>query len=112
MKLDDLECSPAPSLRPDDLCDVLEDTMDCSAKWEKLGIRLKVPTDKLDAIKNQSGDSGDHLCEVLKLWLKRVARSRPTWGVLVEALRSQTVGAPKLADELEAKRCQGKCLQL
>jgi len=88
--------------------------MECSAKWEKLGIQLKVPTYKLDVIKNQSVDSGDHLYEVLKLWLKGVAKSRPTWGVLVEALRSQTVGEPKLADELEAKHCQshGKCLQL
>lgn len=85
--------------------------MDCSAKWEKLGIRLKVPTDKLDAIKYQSGDSEDHLIEVLKLWLKGAAKSRRTWGVLVEALRSQTVGESKLADELEAKHCQsqGKC---
>ena len=101
----------------DDLGDVLEETLASSAKWYKIGIRLKVPVDKLDGIRSQFSEPGDQLCEMLKEWLKGAAGSRPTWGALVEALRSQTVGEPKLADQLEAKHCQserksqGRCLQ-
>jgi len=108
---------PAPSLSLDDLGDVLEETLATSAKWYKIGIRLKVPVEKLDGIRSQFSDPGDQLCEMLKEWLKGAAGSRPTWGALVEALRSQTVGEPKLAGQLEAKHCQserksqGRCLQ-
>ena len=107
----------APSLSLDDLGDVLEETLASSAKWYKIGIRLKVPVDKLDGIRSQFSDPGDQLCEMLKEWLKGAAGSRPTWEALVEALGSQTVGEPKLADQLEAKYCQserksqGRCLQ-
>jgi len=101
-----------------DLSDVLEETLASSTKWHKIGIRLQVPVDKLESIRSQFSDPGDQLCEMLKEWLRRAARSRPTWGTLVEALRSQTVGEPKLADQLEANHCQsegksqGKCLKL
>ena len=44
---------PAPSLSLDDLGDVLEETLATSAKWYKIGIRLKVPVDKLDGIRSQ-----------------------------------------------------------
>ena len=103
-----LECFPAPSLSLDDLGDVLEETLASSGKWYKIGIRLKVPIDKLDGIRSQFSDPGDQLCELLKEWLKGAARPRPTWRVMVEALRSQTVGEPKLADQLNAKYCQSE----
>ena len=106
------------SLSLDDLGDVLEETLTSSTKWYEIGLRLKVPVDKLDSIRSQFSDSKGFLCEMLKEWLKGAARSRPTWRALVEALRSQTVGEPKLADQLEAKHCQserksqGRCLKL
>ena len=109
-------CFAAPSLGLDDLRDVLEGILASSTKWYMIGIWLKVPLDKLDGIKQQSGDAGGHLCEMLKEWLKGASGSRPTWAALVEALRSQMVGEPVLADQLEAKHCQperksqGKCL--
>ena len=103
-------CFAAPSLGLDDLRDVLEGILASSTKWYMIGIWLKVPLDKLDGIKQQSGDAGGHLCEMVKEWLKGTAAagSRPTWGALVEALRSQMVGEHKLADQLEAKHCQSE----
>ena len=91
---------------PDDLGEVLEEILASTTKWYKIGLRLKVTVDKLDGIRSQFSDPGDHLCEMLKEWLKGAAGSRPTWAALVEALRSQMVGEPKLADQLEAKHCQ------
>ena len=105
-------CFPAPSLSLDDLSDVLEETLASSAKWYKIGIRLKVPVDKLDDIRSQFSEPGDQLCEMLKEWLKGAVGSRPTWGALVEALRSQTVREPKLADQLEVKHCQSESKSL
>jgi len=106
-----------PSLSLDDLSDVLEETLTSSTRWYEIGLQLKVPVNKLDGIRSQFRDCKGCLCEMLKEWLRGTARSRPAWGVLVEALRSQTVGEPKLADQLEAKYCQserksqGRCLQ-
>ena len=101
----------------DDLADVLEEILASSTKWYEIGLRLKFSVDKLDGITSQFSDPRHCLRELLKEWLKGAARSRPTWGALVEALRSQTVGEPELADQLEAKHCQsernsqGRCLQ-
>ena len=106
----------APSLSLNELADVLEEILASSTKWYEIGLRLKFSVEKLDGITSQFSDPRHCLREMLKEWLKGAARSRPTWGALVEALRSQTVGEPKLADQLEAKHCQserkfhGKCL--
>ena len=44
---------------------------------------------------------------MLKHWLKNVIRPA-TWGALVDALDSQTVGEHKLASKLRLKYCQPK----
>jgi len=90
------------------LGDVLEEIITSSTRWYEIGLQLKVPIDNLDGIRIQFSDPKSSLCEMLKSWLKGVARSRPTWGALVEALRSQTVGNAMLADQLEAKYCQSE----
>ena len=100
----------------DDLGDVLEETLSSSTKWYKIGLQLKVPVAKLDGIRKEFTDQEDCLCEMLKEWLKGAADTEPSWRVLVEALRSQTVRETQLADQMEAKHCQserssqGKCV--
>jgi len=103
---------PAPCLSLNDLADVLEEILASSTRWYEIGLWLKFSVDKLDGITSQFSDPRHCLRELLKVWLKGAAGSRPTWGALVEALRSQTVGEPTLADQLAAKHCQGKRLQL
>ena len=93
----------SPGLGVDDLGDVLEETLATSAKWYNIGLRLKVSVAKLDGIESQFSDPGECLREVLKEWLKGAAGTEPSWRVLVEALRSQTVRETQLADQLEAK---------
>ena len=98
----------SPGLGVDDLGDVLEETLSSSIKWYNIGLRLKVPVAKLDSIGSQFSDPGECLREVLKEWLKGTAGTKPAWGVLVEALRSQTVGESQLADQLETKHCHSE----
>ena len=102
----------SPGLGVDDLGDVLEETLATSSKWYNIGLRLKVPVAKLDGIESQFSDQGKCLREMLKEWLKGAAGTDPSWRVLVEALRSQTVRETQLADQLEAKHymSQGKWL--
>ena len=90
----------------DDLGDVLEETLGSSTKWYRIGLRLKVPVAKLDGIRKEFNDQQECLCEMLKEWLKSTAGTKPSWEVLVEALRSQTVGETQLADQLETNHCQ------
>ena len=97
-----------PGLGVDDLGDVLEETLSSSTKWYNIGLRLKVSVAKLDGIESQFSDQGKCLREVLKGWLKGTAGTKPAWMTLVEALRSQTVREPQLADQLEMKHCQSE----
>ena len=92
----------------DDLDEVLKETRISRAKWYKIGLQLRVPVDKLDGIQCQFDNPEDHLCELLKEWLKGATGSTPTWRSIVKALSSQTVGEPKLADQLNAKHCQSQ----
>ena len=90
------------------LRDLLEETLSSSTKWYKIGLRLDVPVDKLDGIRSHFSDQQECLCEILKEWLKGAAGTNPSWRILVEALRSQTVGETRLADKLEAMHCQSE----
>ena len=71
-------------------------------KWYNIGLQLKLPVDTLDAIKLSGENTGDHLRDILKYWLKRDAPT-PTSKALVDALKSQTVGESRLACDVEDK---------
>ena len=66
-----------------------------------MGLNLKIPTDKLKNIKSLY-DNREQLLYVIMEFLKRVD-PKPTWWAIVDALKSPTVGMPKLAEEIEAK---------
>lgn len=86
--------------------DVREEIHECRSKWYDIGLKLRVPVGTLDSIEKHGNDS-TCLREVLKHWLKNVTRPA-TWGALVNALDSQTVGEHKLASRLRLKYCQPK----
>ena len=75
----------------------------CEARTQAYNIRLqlKVAVDTLESIDERYDDSSDKLREVLKTWLRTAPK--PTWQVIVNALRSRVVGQPKLASDIEAK---------
>lgn len=86
----------------DDLRYVLEELVDKSVPWYQLGLQLGVTTGRLDRIREQFSDPRDLLMKMLKTWLKG---PNCLWNILVEALRSRSVGASRLAEDLETKYC-------
>ena len=74
-----------------------------SAQWYHLGLQLKVRTGTLDRIRTQFSDPRDQLLEMVKTWL--TTSDNTSWRTLIDALRSQSVGASQLANVLETKYC-------
>ena len=76
------------------------------AKWEYIGMELKVNRGELDAIKKDNpGSSKDCLKCMLSAWLKS-ANPRPSWEALADALKSSLVGEERLSEEVKVKYCQ------
>ena len=98
-----------------DLRHVHEAVHPARTSWYNIGLQLGVPVDTLDSIRHERGDDGDHLCTILKKWLKQ---GGATWGALSDALKSPTVGERRLAKKLDVRakksdvRAQGEMLQL
>ena len=92
------------ALSLDDLSIVRKELHEARTKWYDIGLELKVPVGTLDSIKAQSDDPKECLLEALKHWLKTVD-PKPTWQVLVDALRSCVVEENQLANSLEEKHC-------
>ena len=87
----------------DDLGRVLGEVLDVSPQWYLLGIQLKVRTGTLDSIHIQFPDPKRQLLEMLKSWL--TTSDNTSWKTLTDALRSRSVGASQLAEDLETKYC-------
>ena len=87
----------------DDLGQVMEEVLDVSAQWYRLGLQLKLKTGTLDGIRTQFHDPRDQLLEMLKTWL--MTSDNTSWKTLTDALRSRSVGASQLASVLETKYC-------
>ena len=91
------------TLTSDDLGQVLEAVMDVAAHWYPLGLQLNVTTGTLDRIRKQFSDPRDQLMEMLKDWLN--TDDDPQWRTLINALRSRSVDARRLAGNLEREYC-------
>lgn len=92
-----------PKLTTDDLDRVLQEVLDMCAHWYLLGLQLSVSVGTLDRIRAYFSDPIDQLREMLKSWLK--SGVNPSWKTLTDALRTQSIGAGRLAEVLEAKFC-------
>ena len=92
------------ALSLDDLGTVRKELHEARTKWYDIGLELKVPVGTLESIEAQSDDPKKCLLEALKHWLKTVD-PKPTWQVLVDALRSCVVEENQLANSLEEKHC-------
>ena len=67
-----------------------------------LGRELKVPPYTVSGIHSQYPDPSEHLYYVLVEFLKQV---EPTWGAIVNALKSSAVNLPCLALTIENRHC-------
>lgn len=73
-------------------------------KWYILGIQLKIPRRQLNIIQNQHRNALDKCLAILcKEWMN--SSSDASWGVVVNALRSELVNEKELASTLEQHYC-------
>ena len=93
------------TLKPDDVADMLEELLPAKTQSYVLGLKLKIPHHEVEAIHCQYLDPMERLLHIL-LSFTRQKEPRPTWRIIVDALRSRPVNLPRLAMQVEAVRCR------
>ena len=91
------------TLTPGDAVYVLEEILEAQNKYFELGLKLKLQYHEVDAIHSSHAQHSAtrRLYEVLVAFTKQV-EPRPTWRVIVDALRNPVVNLPHLAESVEA----------
>ena len=84
-----------------DAIDIFEELLEAINKAYVLGLAFELPPHEVDAIKTNYSDPRDCLLQVILTFLRQ-AEPRPTWKVIVDALRSPAVNLTALAERVEA----------
>ena len=87
-------------LTPDDAVNVLEEILEAQNHSYVLGLKLMLPLYLVDSIHSTNPLPRDRLLQVLIEFTKQV-NPRPTWRVIVSALRNPVVNLPQLAMQVE-----------
>ena len=88
------------TLCPDDAGNIVEEILEAQNHSSFLGLRLGLPLHVVEAIHSRYQDPKDRLLHVIIEFLKQ-AEPRPTWRVIVDALRSPLVNVTSLAKRVE-----------
>ena len=88
------------TLDPDSATDILEELLDAQNHSHVLGLKLKMKFRDVEAIFSTHIQPKERLLRVIIAFLHQV-EPRPTWRVIVDALRSPAVGLPLLAKKVE-----------
>ena len=89
------------TLTESDAADILEELLSAQNQSYLLGMKLKLPLHEVEAIHLKYLDPRERLLHVIIAFLRQ-AEPRPTWRVIVEALRNPIVNLPALAKRVEA----------
>ena len=93
-------------LTPDDARSVLNALWSARQKTFELGLRLNIPAHELESIHSNYSNPRDRLLHIILAFLRQ-AEPRPTWRVIVDALRSRVVNLTALAERVEAAYLTG-----
>lgn len=93
----------------DNTREVLEVLEPVATRWKWIGIALNLNTCTMDVIDEEFNTVDDKLSKMTTLWLKQAydteTYGKPTWPVLIEAVRSKIGGNNKaLADEIKKNK--------
>ena len=91
-------CSIDKILQVDDACDILDELIEAKNCYRILGLKLELPLYEVDAIRSTHTSPTDHLLDVITAFLKN--HDRPTWRIILNALRTPSVNLPHLARKL------------
>ena len=85
-----------------DVADVVREIIDVQTKSEILGRVLKLSKTKVGSIHHQRSDTQKCLIDVIDEFVTQL-EPRPTWRVIVNALKNPLIGQTRLAEEIEKK---------
>ena len=88
------------TLNADDVAGMLDELLEAQNQSYVFGLKLKLPLHLVDAIHSTHLTPKDRLLHVLIEFTKQT--DRPTWRVIIDALRSPAVNLPNLAEKVEA----------
>ena len=89
------------TLGPEDAGKILEELLDAQHQSHLLGLMINVNPHDVEAIQMTYQQPKDRLLHIIIAFLNQT-QPRPTWRVIINALRSQIVNLPHLATSLEA----------
>ena len=100
-------------LDDNDVIRIVEEICSVQTQSITLGYLLKIPGPVLDSIHQDYTRSQDRLIRVIREFVNRI-EPRPTWRVIVEALKSPLIRKQRLAKKIANKYCSvskksGKC---
>ena len=91
-------------LKSDDVMGVLEEILEAQNESFALGLKLGLQLHEVESIHKEYSDPKERLLHILITVLKR-NEPRPTWRLVVDALKSPAIKLERLAVRLEAKYC-------
>ena len=91
------------TLTEDNAAEILEELLPAKNQSYVLGMKLKLPLHEVEAIHLKYSDPRDRLLHIIISFLRQ-AEPRPTWGVIVGALRNPIINLSALAMKVEAAR--------
>ena len=87
-------------LTPNDAVQVLEELLPAQNQSYELGLKMKLPPHEVESIHSTYSQPRQRLLRIIMLFLNQVD-PKPTWRVIVDALKSPVVNLPQLAREVE-----------
>ena len=90
------------TLSQNDDIEILEELLPAKNQSVLLARKLKIPRHTVEAIHNEPVDQTQRLYRVIQEFLGQV-EPKPTWRVILDALRSPAVNLPRLAEEIERR---------
>ena len=82
--------------------EIVEELLPAKNQSIFLARKLKIPDHTVETIHKEHADQKERLYRVIQEFLKQV-EPRPTWRVILDALRSSIVDLPRLAEEIERR---------
>lgn len=92
------------TLTPDDAGQILNEILQAETASYILGLQLMLPLHTVDNIFADYDNTRKRFLQVIIAFLRRV-EPRPTWRVIVNALRTPAVDLPALANTVEQAHC-------
>ena len=87
-------------MTPNDAVQILEELLPAQNQSYELGLKLKLPPHEVERIHSTYTTPEERLLRIIMLFLNQVD-PKPTWRVIVDALKSPVVNLPQLAREVE-----------